>query len=146
MTYLLPVCCGVFSCPWPFCSVLLIFVTFPLLIYHIYNVLQWKHVWIISLSQWLFNWKLFTNVIFKYLIQYAKWWGGGLWCLMSLPTIFQLYRGGQFYCWRKPEYPGKTTKLLHNVLNYESSALKHYTDIDPTINSLFHIFSQQIRL
>jgi len=26
----------------------------------------------------------------------------GLWCL---------YRGGQFYCWRKPEYPEKTTDL-----------------------------------
>jgi hypothetical protein len=41
--------------------------------------------------------------------------GLGLWCLTSLSTIFQLYRGGQFYWWRKTAVFNKRVQYTMDV-------------------------------
>jgi hypothetical protein len=42
---------------------------------------------------------------------------------MPLSTILQLYRGSQFYLWRKSEYPEKNTDLPLNILGINKSSI-----------------------
>ena len=44
-------------------------------------------------------------------------YGLALWCLMPLCN-------GQFYWWRTPEYPEKTTSNLVNLLNLNTCTIK----------------------
>ena len=86
-----------------------------------HRVIRKQH-WLKCFLVWLSS-KYIIYVLSLLEILLENVWGLGLWCIMPLSTIFQLYHGHQFYWWKKSGVPREninlpqvTHKLYHLML------------------------------
>ena len=99
-----------------------------------------EKIWQKSLVRINFHWQWATGPLLKSMTT------------ITTAPLFQLYCGGQFYWWKKPEYPERTTdlsqatdKFYHIMLHLSISRIRtHNVSGDNHWNSLHHLVSHQI--